>query len=92
MFENERGKHAVCLAHCDLEMRNWVIDRSNDGRLISGLRKLTEEHGQWILASAYFAGHSLGMSTFAVEGYFDETSAALPVIVDIDLPTDFAWN
>lgn len=94
VFENERGKHPVGFARYEPETTTWAlhVPEHADQRLSEELKILTDRHGPWILASFYCTAHTMGIEAFAVEGYFDLQSTGLPVIVDIDLPTDFAWN
>ncbi len=91
VFENERGKHdtETCWGQFGLKKCTYSCD---EGGIHNALIDLVEKHFDQLLRPISWLGLEYGLHTFAIEGYFEPVAQTDPVVVDMDLPLDVAWN
>jgi hypothetical protein len=93
VFEAERGRHPVALAHAEAG-DSFLLEDSDDipAKVVDGLRAFLGAQCDWLHSMGGVLSRLLGVEQFAIEGYFDPRLPDRVVVVDIDLPLDIAWN
>jgi len=92
VFEAQRGQHPTIIAKGDLDQIELTSTEGASEALSIALRSFLNEHEDWIQSVSTWLPIWLAVDQIAIEGYYDPKSKRLPVVVDIDLPLDLAWN
>lgn len=93
VFEAERGQHSTLVATgvSSGQIKMTASDGVSE-MLSTSLAAFLNKHGDWIRSLSVWLPVWFGAEQIAVEGYFDPERKRPPVVVDIDLPLDLAWN
>ena len=92
VFENERGEHQTLTAFGLVGGEFQIDERQESDDLNAMLHLFLNRYEHWIYSVSSWVSILLGLNRWGLEGYFDPEAENLPIIVDIDLPMDLAWN
>lgn len=95
VFEEERGDHhTVCLS-TDRQGKSQSHDRRLRGRedaVARSLERVLSVHGPYLAARMLDMCEEIGVDWLAVEAYSDASIPSVPVVCDLDLPHDIAFQ
>jgi hypothetical protein len=95
VFEQEQGRHPIVTAR--KTRAGYAYSRLNSGgdiefsEIEGKLRMLIEKYDESLSRKSAIACNVLGIGYVSIEGYFDPGVTCSPVIVDLDLPFDYAF-